>query len=128
MRQVTAYEAFGVFADYDGNAPDTAILAVLSTRKKAEELCDLLNDGVPTEGLSLDEGSDSDYGITIVKDLARSVTGTDGTCYGLSLPSVDGWDSCRRFAVKTVLVPNEASAYATVWQALTESSFEACEL
>jgi hypothetical protein len=44
MRQVTAYEAFGIFGDYDGNAPDTESVCLVATEDLAKEVCAKLNE------------------------------------------------------------------------------------
>jgi len=44
----TAYEqaqvAYGIYADYDGNAPDTASLLFCSTEELAKAVCTILNE------------------------------------------------------------------------------------
>ena len=42
------YEAHGVYADYDGNAPDTTYLAIFAEPEHATEFAKILNDQ-PTE-------------------------------------------------------------------------------
>lgn len=44
MRQVTAYEAFGIFGDYDGNAPDTSTICYVASEELAKEVCAKLNE------------------------------------------------------------------------------------
>lgn len=44
MVAVTAYRVFGIFADYDGNAPDTSTLALVPTEEVAKEVCQRLNE------------------------------------------------------------------------------------
>lgn len=41
--QEMAQVAYGVYADYDGEAPDTATLLFCSTEALAEQVCGLLN-------------------------------------------------------------------------------------
>ena len=42
-KQVTAYQGYAVFADYDGNAPDTADQLLCDTEELAKQVCDHLN-------------------------------------------------------------------------------------
>ena len=44
MEKVTAYRAFGVFADYDGNAPDTDTLVTVTSEELAKQVCEKLNE------------------------------------------------------------------------------------
>lgn len=41
---VQAYPCFGVYADYDANAPDTKTFFLVATKELAEEVCEVLND------------------------------------------------------------------------------------
>lgn len=43
LKQVVAYEAWAVFADYDANAPTTEDLMTVGTEELARELVDLFN-------------------------------------------------------------------------------------
>lgn len=42
--RVTAYRAWGIYADYDANAPDTRDLILVSTEALARDVCDALNE------------------------------------------------------------------------------------
>ena len=44
MEEVTAYRAFGIFGDYDGNAPDTHTICHVASEEVAEQLCAMLNE------------------------------------------------------------------------------------
>ena len=44
MEKVTAYRAFGIFADYDANAPDTATLVTVTSEELAKQVCEKLNE------------------------------------------------------------------------------------
>ena len=44
MKQVTAYVAFGIFGDYDSNAPDTSTVCLVATEELAKEVCETLNE------------------------------------------------------------------------------------
>lgn len=41
---VLAVPCWGIFADYDGNAPDTKVLFLVATEELAKEVCALLNE------------------------------------------------------------------------------------
>jgi len=41
---VLAYPCFGIYADYDANAPDTETYFVVATKELAEEVCAKLNE------------------------------------------------------------------------------------
>jgi hypothetical protein len=43
LKQVMAYEAWAIFADYDANAPTTQDLLTVGTHELARELVDLFN-------------------------------------------------------------------------------------
>jgi len=43
MEKVEAYKAFGIFGDYDGNAPDTSTVCLVATEDLAKEVCAKLN-------------------------------------------------------------------------------------
>lgn len=107
MRQVTAYEAHAVYADFDGMAPNTKHIAILATKELAIALCKLLGNQDPTEGLLADE--DDNYGVRIVKD---------GVLYGIGLPTVDGYCHCRSFQTEPVLIRNPEDAANSVREAL----------
>jgi len=42
-QQLTAYRAYAIFADYDGNAPDSSDVVLLETEDLAKEICETLN-------------------------------------------------------------------------------------
>ena len=44
MEKVTAYRAFGVFADYDGNAPDTSDFVVVASEELAKQVTKKFNE------------------------------------------------------------------------------------
>ena len=44
MRQITAYEAFGIFGDYDSNAPDTHTVCLVASEDLARQVCAKLNE------------------------------------------------------------------------------------
>ena len=44
MRQVTAYEAFAIYGDYDSNAPDTSTICLVASEDLAKEVCSKLNE------------------------------------------------------------------------------------
>lgn len=48
MKKVTAYEVFGVFGNYDGDAPSTSNLCLVATEQIAKDVCAILNDN-PTQ-------------------------------------------------------------------------------
>jgi hypothetical protein len=43
-KQVTAYQGYEIYADYDANAPDTKALLRCDTEELAQEVCDKLNE------------------------------------------------------------------------------------
>lgn len=43
LKKADAYEAYGIYADYDGNAPDTETLVLVESEELAKEVCDELN-------------------------------------------------------------------------------------
>lgn len=44
LKQVVAYETYGIFGDYDGNAPDTDTICLVATEELAKEVCAKLNE------------------------------------------------------------------------------------
>jgi hypothetical protein len=44
MEKITAYRAFGIFADYDGNAPDTDTIVTVTSEELAKQVCEKLNE------------------------------------------------------------------------------------
>jgi hypothetical protein len=44
LKQITAYEAYGIFGNYDGNAPDTSTICLVATEQIAKEVCAVLNE------------------------------------------------------------------------------------
>jgi hypothetical protein len=44
MEKITAYRAFGIFADYDANAPDTGTLVTVTSEELAKQVCEKLNE------------------------------------------------------------------------------------
>ena len=44
MEKITAYRAFGIFADYDANAPDTDTIVTVTSEELAKEVCEKLNE------------------------------------------------------------------------------------
>ncbi len=47
---VLAIPCWGVYADYDANAPDTATLFLVATEELAQEVCALLNENPRAHG------------------------------------------------------------------------------
>jgi len=44
VEKVTAFRAFGIFASYDANAPDTDTLATVTSEELAKRVCEKLNE------------------------------------------------------------------------------------
>lgn len=44
MEKVAAYRAFGIFADYDANAPDTDTIVTVTNEELAKQVCEKLNE------------------------------------------------------------------------------------
>jgi hypothetical protein len=44
VEEITAYRAFGIFADYDANAPDTDTLVTVASEELAKQVCEKLNE------------------------------------------------------------------------------------
>ena len=44
MEKITAYRAFGIFADYDANAPATETIVTVTSEELAKEVCGKLNE------------------------------------------------------------------------------------
>lgn len=59
LRQVTAYEAWAIFADYE-EAPSTGDLLIVATEELAKELTELFNKN-PREQLHLAHAEGHDY-------------------------------------------------------------------
>ena len=72
--------AWGVYADYDGNAPDSEYLVLCASPQLADAVVKLFN-----------EAEDTDGGF---------VTGPDGEPVELSMPFIDGWEWCKTYAVR----------------------------
>lgn len=43
-KKVAAFAGYQIYADYDGNAPDTAGMLFCSTEELAREVCEILNE------------------------------------------------------------------------------------
>tara|TARA_R110000868_G_scaffold47769_7_gene156246 strand:+ start:2632 stop:2958 length:327 start_codon:yes stop_codon:yes gene_type:complete len=44
LKQVVAYETYGIFGDYDCNVPDTYTICLVATEELAKEICAKLNE------------------------------------------------------------------------------------
>jgi hypothetical protein len=44
MQKTTAYRAYAIYADYDGNAPDSGDVVLVETKALAIEVCAKLNE------------------------------------------------------------------------------------
>jgi len=44
MEKIAAYRAFGIFADYDANAPDTYTISLVTSEELAKQVCEKLNE------------------------------------------------------------------------------------
>lgn len=56
VKEVIAYEAFGIFGDYDGNAPDTHTICLVSSEELAKEVCAKLNENPRKHNIVFVEG------------------------------------------------------------------------
>lgn len=56
LRTVTIHEAWEVYKNYDGNAPDSRSFATCATQQLAEEVCAILERHDP--GMAEDQGED----------------------------------------------------------------------
>jgi hypothetical protein len=52
--QVTCHRCYGVYADYDANAPDSEVFVLVATKELGNEVCKILNE--EDYGLSFCEG------------------------------------------------------------------------
>lgn len=42
--QVTCHRCYGVYADYDANAPDSEVFVLVATKELGDEVCKILNE------------------------------------------------------------------------------------
>lgn len=72
METVVAYRAFGIFADYDGVAPDTCSFVLVPTEVIAKEVCDRLNESPREYTIAFVEGCESAKSFAYREELTES--------------------------------------------------------
>lgn len=56
MKKVEAYECYGIYADYNGDAPDTSSVCLVATKEVADALCNKLNENPRRYTICIVEG------------------------------------------------------------------------
>ena len=69
MKQVVAFEAFGIFGDYDGNAPDTATICLVSSEELAKLVCASLNEDPRKHRIVFVDGHESSKRFSYCREL-----------------------------------------------------------
>lgn len=72
MKQVVAFEAFGIFGDYDGNAPDTATICLVSSEELAKLVCASLNEDPRKHNIVFVDGWESSKMFSYRRELTDS--------------------------------------------------------
>jgi len=102
MERVWAFRGFAVYADYDGNAPDTDDYWIMATKELAEELARQLNEAL----------RDDKDGFLKPTDARLAEGDEDGLCE-IGIPFVDGWEHSKFYKVRETLL-REDVAYTSI--------------